>query len=625
MNDSNPQKKRGLIRRFFGLIGAIARGLRAMLNLVVLLIFIAVIYSAFQQDIQPLPESAALILALEGQLVDQKTYVDPISQAMQSSPEASETLLRDVIDVINAAAKDNRITALVLDLGYMSGGGLSKLEEIGQALKNFKKSGKKIVAVGDSYTQAQYFLASYADEVHLNPMGALLISGFGSYPLYFKDALDKLKINVNVFRVGSYKDAIEPFTRDGMSPASKEHTQAWLDQLWNVYTADLEQRRGLPVDAVNDYVNNFQSKLADHNGNAAAVALDSGLVDSIFTRVEMVKRLQKLAGSAEHNDYKKVYFRQYLTHLRRSEAVALSATDTENRIGVVVAKGTILDGEQPQGTIGGDTLAALLSDAADRNFKALVLRIDSPGGSAFASDVIRQQLRELKASGIPIVVSMSSVAASGGYWIAADADRIWANRTTITGSIGVFGIIPTFDDSLAALGIMSDGVGTTELADIEHLERPMSDQAKAIIQLNVEDIYRQFIELVADAREQESAYVDSIAQGRVWSGEKARDLGLVDEIGSLKDAIADAASLAKIADYSVEYVTPPMSFYEQLLQQLTSGVASVLVKTGIADGLQQTHWLSALLYETSADLTQVLAPLTAPNHLYMTCFECAIE
>lgn len=615
------REKPGIFRRLFGFIGRLASGLRILLNILFLLVVVVFILSIFRKDVQPLPEKAALRIAPGGFLVEQKTYVDPLTQLLQQSgPADAETLVHDLIEAIDEAAEDPRITSLVLELDYLLGGGLTKLEEVAQALSRFRESGKPIIAVGDSYTQEQYYLASFADEIHLNPMGAVLITGYGSYPNYIKGALDKLRINVHVFRVGSYKDAIEPFTRTNMSPASREHNSAWLNALWSTYTRRVETQRELPVDAINDYVNNLTSKLEAHRGNTAETAVASGLVDKLSTRPQMLARLQALAGSNDKGGYRAVDVDRYLGHTRRAEAAQV--LPSVDKVGLIVARGAILDGEHPAGSIGSDSLSKLFQQVRKQQFKALVLRIDSPGGSAFASEVIRQEVVLTRQSGIPVIVSMGSVAASGGYWMAMGADQIWASPTTITGSIGVFGVIPTFENSLAALGVNSDGIGTTNLADLYRLDRPMSPQAKQLIQFGVNHVYDQFLGIVAEARNSTPERIHDIAQGRVWTGEKAKALGLVDHLGNLQEAIDAAALAAGLDAYQTEQVQSPMDFREQLMRQLSGSVMGQWIRWLPADWLPQ-----GLLAEVSGVTRelQLLNRFNDPRGLYLHCFECTAQ
>ena len=614
-------EKKGLIRRFFSLIGKLVRAIRTLISLIILLIFLAIIGSLFQEKAQPLPDKAALRLALGGVLVDEKTRIPPLAELMNpDDPIDSETLVSDLIEAIDKAATDDRITSLVLELDYLLGGGISKMEEIGVAIEQFKTSGKPVIAVGDNYSQQQYFLASFADEIYLNPMGTVLLTGFGAYPTYMKDALDKLKISVNIFRVGSYKDAIEPFTRNNMSAASREHTAEWLNSLWDVYTSRVETSRNLPADAIDDYANNFASKLAASNGDTAALALETGLVDHIATRPEILNRLQGIAGK-DNGGYQYIDYKRYLGANRALPIAAAEPKQPQTpTIGVIVAKGTIIDGFGRDGSIGSDDFSALLQQAREENPAALVIRIDSPGGSAFAAEVIRNEIEITRNQGIPVVVSMGSVAASGGYWIATAANEIWATPTTITGSIGVFGVIPTFENSLQSLGIHSDGVGTTQLADFYQLDRPMSDAAKTIVQLSVENIYQQFLQLVADSRNSTPATIHTVAQGRVWTGEKAKELGLVDKLGNMEDAITAAAKLADLNEFEVRKIRPPLSFQEQFLEALSQSETATSFF-----GLAQ-NWLPQALKSTAQRIDnsmQMLSTMNDPRGLYLQCFECA--
>ncbi len=614
------ERKPGIFRRIFGFINKLASVLRTLISLLFLIIVVVIIASLFQEDIQPMPEKAALRVAPSGVIVEQKTYVDPVTQLFQQSAnQDAETLLSDLITTISRAADDDRITSMVLELDQLAGGGISKLEEIGQALETFKDSGKPIIAVGDNFTQDQYYLASYADEIHLNPMGAVILTGYGSYPSYLAEALEKLKVNVNVFRVGEYKDAIEPFIRNDMSEASREHTLEWLNTLWDIYTSRIENLRNIPSDAINDYVNNLGDKLVQYNGDSARLALEMGFVDQLSTRPDMLEELRSQAGAKNHNSYQYIDFQTYLAYSKRTQV--LQSTTGQDRIGLIVAKGAILEGEQPRGTIGGDTLTALFQQARqDDKIKALVLRVDSPGGSAFASDVIRQEIANTRQQGIPVIVSMGSLAASGGYWISANADQVWATPTTLTGSIGVFGLVPTFEDSLTAIGINSDGVGTTRLADIYQLDRPMSEQAKQIVQLNVDSIYDRFLSLVAEGRNSTPEEIHKIAQGRVWSGLKAREIGLIDELGTLEDAINAAAKLVNLEEFELKTITKPLNIYEQLMLELANGGVR-LPFAGPRNGLLPPALVSEL--KPLIEKLDFIGKLNDPRGVYAHCLICA--
>ena len=614
------EKKPGIIRRFFRFIGSIVTGIRYLFSLLFVGLFLMLIVGMFAEDIQPIPDKGALYLAPSGVLVDQKTYTDPFDQILMGNSQSdSETLVRDVIEALDTARIDSRITHLLLDTDYMAGGGISKLEEISSALMRFKRSGKPIIAVGDNFNQQQYFLAAHADEILLNPLGSVSITGFGLYNSYFKEALDKLNINMHVFRVGDYKSAVEPFLRNNMSANVKQESRELVDSLWQFYSSQVEHLRGLPDGAIDDFANNLHLKLQAANGDTSALAKQQNLVDQIATRTQMFAYLNEVLPGTD-GEFDSINMKAYLNHNRLTSRT--SAAAKAHKVALVVAKGSIVDGEQPEGTIGGDTLASIFARLRDEDeVKAVVLRIDSGGGSAFASDIIRDAISATQKKGIPVVVSMGSYAASGGYWIAADADRVLALSTTLTGSIGVFGIVPTVEDSLAALGIYSDGVGTTDIAGMMRLDRPMTQQSEMIFQAGVDNIYTRFITLVADGRNSTPAAVHEIAQGRVWTGEKALELGLVDQLGDLNDAIKVAAELANLAEYEVDYRRKPLTVYEQLLMEMSSNISASFAGLGI------NSWLPDSLRQQAKVILkplQVLDTLTDPRGIYLYCDNCPL-
>ncbi len=611
-------------RRFLGPLIQLFKGLifltQGLVSLIIVLIIVSFIGISFDNETEFLPESAALKISPNGILVDQKTFISPIKKFLDESDTAAETSIFELIDAIDYAATDPRITSLVLQLDYLTSGSISKLEEVGEALMRFKSSGKPIVAIGDSYSQEQYYLASYADEIHLHPMGSVIIEGYGRYTIYLKEALDKLRIKVNVFRVGTYKDAIEPFTRSSMSEASRKHTSQWIHEIWNTYTTRVEGLRGLSKGSINDYANNLGKKLLKHQGNAAKLALDTGLIDKLSSRQEVMARLILLSGLADNGGYQHIDSSDYLKYIEQQSKPSGSKISM-NQVALIVAKGVISEGDQPDGLIGSESLSKLLRQAReDDKIKAAVIRIDSPGGSAFASEVIRQEMVSLKNSGKPVVVSMGSVAASGGYWIAMGASEVWASPTTITGSIGVFGIIPTFEDTLQDLGVQSDGLGTTALSDIFQLSRPMSNNAKKIIQAGVDHTYSQFLAIVAEARSSSIEGVDLIAQGRVWTGKKALDLGLVDQLGSLAQSLDSAAKSANLDGYEILKLTRPLDFREKILQEIDG------VNLGFLVGAFPEKWnplsLTAKLKGFAKKLI-LMTELNDPRGIYLSCFECA--
>ena len=612
-------KKPGLIRRIFKFIGSILTVIRYAFSLLIVVVLFSVIGGMFVGNIQPVPEEGALYLAPQGVLVDQKSYVDPLAQVLaQGSQQNTETLVRDIVEAIDTARDDSRITHLLLDTDYMAGASLSKLQEIGAALRRFKATDKPIIAVADYFTQSQYFLAAHADEIILNPLGGVMITGFGSYRSYFKDALDKLNITMNIFRVGQYKSAVEPLMGNSMSPQVRDETGVLLNDLWQSYSSEIEDLRSLDEGSVNDYANNLHLSLEQYKGDSAALSKAAGLVDTIASRSGIHQYLIANIAS-EDDDVISINMDSYLSNTRLANK---QISNGQNQIAVVVASGSIMDGQQPEGSIGGDTLAAIFTELReDENVKAVVLRVDSGGGSAFASEIIRDSINAIQNQGIPVVVSMSSAAASGGYWIAAEADRILAMPTTITGSIGVWGVVPTIDRSLAKLGIYSDGVGTTDIAAMMELDRPLTEQTKIIIQAGVDNIYTRFITLVANGRDSTPAEVHKIAQGRVWTGNQALANGLVDQLGDLNDAILVAAEIADLDNYQVDYRRKEMTPIEALLTGLNSNVAASLQGLGLTSNIESSISDNNL----GRYAKKILAPLNLintlndPKHIYLYC------
>ena len=486
----------------------------------------------------------------------------------------AETLLKDIIDVIEHARGDRRIKALVLDLRNMGAAGTSKLQDIGEALNNFKNDGKEIFVTGNYYNQSQYYLAAHADHVYLHPMGGVFITGYGIYRKFFKSALEKLLIQFHVFRVGSYKSALEPFLRDDMSEYAKEANLAWLTVLWDAYKKNIAEQRELKPDSIDEFINNMSEHLARAKGDSAQFALDYGLVDALKTGDEFRQELMDRIGrDDDQKTFKQIQFDEYLAAIQPQR---LQTRQDSSKVGVIVAKGLILDGTQPAGRIGGDTLADLIRQVRQNDeIKALVLRIDSPGGSVLASEIIRREVELTRQSGKPVVVSMSSVAASGGYWIASAANEIWAAPTTITGSIGIWGAWITVDKSLNSFGIYNDGVGTTQLADAYDPTRPLNSIVADSMQQIIENNYRRFIELVSEGRNLARQDVEKIAQGRVWAGKTAMELGLVDKFGNLQDAVQSAASIADLKDYDVIYVEQILTAREKWIKRLNRFLAGV--------------------------------------------------
>ncbi|MDO3382101.1 signal peptide peptidase SppA [Gilvimarinus algae] len=606
---SNDKRKGPVLGFFSALWSGITWLRRTLANLLFILIIVIVVVALGQRETDVLPERFALHLTPHGQLVDQRQPVDPLAALAGNDSRHGETLVRDLVHAINRGAKDDRVTHLVLDLNELTGGGISKLREVGQALENFKQAGKPIIALGDEYMQDQYYLASYADTIYLHDMGHVLLTGYASHRLYLKEAIDKLGINFHIFRAGKFKDAVEPFTRNDMSDASRQHNSQWLNSLWDHYTSRVEALRSLPVGAVNDLIANSDRALAEARGDAAQMALNAGLVDKVASRQQTRAELIELFGYDKQADsFQSVDWYRYLGHEKHLPLPGKSY------VGLINATGPIYEGEQPPATVGSDTLIQLLRQVRDdSSIKALVIRIDSPGGSAFASEVIRAEIVTTRDAGIPVIVSMGSVAASGGYWIATAADEIWALPTTITGSIGVFSLIPTLEESLKKLGIHSDGVSTTPLAGALNPTRPLTEDAARVMQLSVDSIYQRFLSTVAESRGLTLEQVDRIGQGRVWSGARAAELGLVDKLGTLEDALAAAAQYAELDGWEIREISPPLTPTEQLLQQL----AGVGVTLPMPDVLGQ--WQALGKYLPSAKLWDF-----APRQVYAHCLGCGL-
>lgn len=559
------------IFNIFKYCGKILTAIRHLFfNLLFILAIIIAVIALIPKKKVDMPDNAILKLTLSGNIVEERKRNNPFTKIMndpfQEEEPDKETVLQDVLDVITAAATDPKIVAILLDIDQMQGAGLNQLHTIGEALTAFKNHDKKVIAAEDFYTQAQYYLASYASLISVNPMGGVDLHGFGVHRLYFREALDKLEISFNIFKVGDFKSALEPFMRNDMSPEDRLQNNQWLQTLWGEYTGDVASQRHIPIGRIIDYSKNSAQLLKEVGGNPAQLAKKTGLVDAVWNRQEIVNFLKKNCR-AIGREPTFVSYREYLDKLPDSTELGKQ----KQKVGLIIAEGNILPGKQAPGTIGGDSLASLIHDAQyDHAIRALVLRINSGGGSAFASEVIRQELLEFKKSGKPLVVSMGTMAASGGYWIAADADQIWAAPTTITGSIGIFGALPTFEKPLAKMGIHSDGTGTTPISAGINPSQPLPDELKEVIQQSIEDNYNKFINIVSTGRKMEASRVQQIAGGRVYDGTTAKEIGLVDNLGNTNDAIKAAARLAKLQDYSIEYLETPVSVKDQVLQLFSS-------------------------------------------------------
>jgi protease-4 len=605
------------LRGFFGLIWRILEGIRKVLHLALLLLIFGFVLAALHSSIPVVPRSAALILAPQGELVEQIAG-DPVRRALgeASGGPAPETLLRDVTDAIAAAKSDSRIKLIVLDVDEMGPSGLSKLQEIGAALRDFRASGKRVIAAGDSFSQSQYYLAAQAGEVYLDPMGEVSVNGFSYYRMYYKDAIEKLSVDLNVFRAGTFKSYTDQFSRNDMAPSEREETSVWLESLWHAYTQDVTHARSLPAGALKDFIAEQPASLQAVNGDMAKMALQRGLVTALKSRRQVADDLKGLVGEDESNhSFNSIGMNQYLAAVR-SKRVLKGKSDA--KIGIVVASGEIFDGHQMPGAIGGESTSNLLRQARyDNAVKAVVLRVDSPGGSEFASEKILREVQALRKAGKPVVVSMSTYAASGGYYIAAAANQIFASPTTITGSIGVFSYIPTFQRTLEKLGVKVDGIGTTPLAGDLRIDRALGPVTKQLLQASVDHAYAQFVRRVADGRKKSVEDVDKIAQGRVWAGLDAQRIGLVDHLGGLKEASDAAAKLAELGkDYDVDYIEPDLSLREELLMQIRSQAVRLGQSAGLIPQRTEVERILDPLLQQARAITQ----LKDPRGLYSYCW-----
>lgn len=584
-------------------LSAVWRGLNLareiFFNVIFLLILVLIVVALSGDGAPEVPDGGALVVAPGGVLVEQRS-ADPVQQAINDAMGQGEpqTLLRELVGAIEDAAQDSKIKVLVLRLDNFLGGALPQLQEVAGAIERFKESGKPVIALGGSYSQAQYFLAAHADEILMHPLGSVDIRGLGFNRLYYKELSDKLGVDWNVVRVGEFKSAVEPMIRNDMSPEARENYSNLLGDLWSAYESDIVAARGLDEQALSDYVAGLVEGMEQHRGDMAELAVTAGLVDRLATREEMRQRIIEITGpDEEEGGYRGISAKVYAQLSQAKRLLGLATRD--NRIAVIVASGVIKPGKSEPGSIGGDELAQRILDAArDERVKAVVLRVDSPGGSAFASDVIHDAVQAVRDQGKPVVVSMSGVAASGGYWISMGADEIWAYPGTVTGSIGVFGSFPTVEKALGKLGVHTDGVATTWIANEFSPLKSLSPRARELAQLAVQNIYHQFVTQVADYRGLDVEAVKAIAGGRVWSGADAHELGLVDQLGGLTDAVRSAAELAGLEEksYAVDYRERKLSFQEQLLINMFSATGPAL--QGALAGLVPAMPHAALLEQT---------------------------
>ncbi|MBS0569114.1 MAG: signal peptide peptidase SppA [Proteobacteria bacterium] len=561
------EQQRGILVRFFVGIWSLFNFTRRLVFGVIALIVLIGFFAALRTGTARLQNKTALVLDPKGAIVEQYTN-DAAQRALSSlaGDKSRQTQLRDILTAIDAAARDPRIARIVLEPDGIESAGLSTSREIGAALERFKATGKPVIAVSNGMTQGQYYLAAHANTILLHPasLEGVLLTGFGAYRNYFKDALDWLRVDVHVFKVGTFKSYPEPYVRNDASPEAKEADLFWMNDLWGDYLKDIAAARHLDAAAISAQIANYADAVKSVNGDMAKLALAAKLVDKLATPDE-ARQMLIAEGVRDRHSYRQIDFADYAALVEREHPL-----DTRPQVAVVVAEGEILPGDQPQGTVGGVSTAKLIRHARDDDdIKALVLRVNSPGGDAFSSELVRREVELTKTAGKPVIVSMGNVAASGGYWISMDGTEIFAEPTTITGSIGIFGIMMNIPNTLARIGVHTDGIGTTPLADPIDPRRALDPNVGTALQAVIENGYRNFITKVAAARHKTPEQIDAIAQGRVWSGTQAQARGLVDRLGGLEDAIAAAAQAANLGDnYRVTYVEKPPTFWERLAMNM---------------------------------------------------------
>ncbi len=558
----------------------------------------------------------ALLLDISGVIVDKPSTNHRLGALGRqlfgaSSDRLQENSMFDIVNAIRQAKDDRNITGIVLDLKNFTGADQPSMRYIGKALREFRDSGKPVFAVGENYSQGQYYLASFANKIWLSPQGQVDLHGFATNGLYYKTLLDKLKVSTHVFRVGTYKSAVEPFIRDDMSPAAREADSRWIGELWQNYLHTVSANRQISPQQLFPGAQAIIDGLTSVGGDTAKYALDHKLVDALASSADVEKALTKQFGwSKTENNYRAISYYDYSLK---------TPADTGGTIAVIFANGAIMDGEETPGNVGGDTTASQIRDARlDPKVKAIVLRVNSPGGSVNASEVIRAELAAARAAGKPVVVSMGGMAASGGYWISTPANYIVASPSTLTGSIGIFGVINTVENSLSSIGVHSDGVSTSPLADIS-MTKALSPEVQQMMQLSIEYGYKRFITLVADARKRTPEQIDKIAQGHVWTGEDAKANGLVDSLDDFDDAVAKAAELAKLKQWHLDYYQDEPTVLDMVMDSMTGSVRAMLPET-IQAMLPAPLVSAANTVKAEGDK---LAAFNDPQNRYAFCLTCA--
>ena len=558
----------------------------------------------------------ALLLDITGVVVDKPSSSSKLGVLGRqlfgaSSDRLQENSLFDIVETIRQAKEDRNITGIVMDLKNFAGADQPSMQYIGKALREFRDSGKPVYAVGDNFSQGQYYLASFANKIFLSPQGVVDLHGFATNGLYYKSLLEKLKVSTHVFRVGTYKSAVEPFIRDDMSPAARDADSRWVGELWQNYLNTIAANRQVSAQQIFPGAQAVLEGLSKVGGDTAKYALDNKLVDQLASSAEIEKALSKQFGwSDADKNYSAISYYDYALK---------KPGETGDSVAVVFANGAIMDGEETPGNVGGDTTASQIRDARlDPKVKAIVLRVNSPGGSVSASEVIRAELAAAKAAGKPVVVSMGGMAASGGYWISTPASYIVANPSTLTGSIGIFGVINTFENSLDSVGVHTDGVATSPLADVA-VTKALPPEVQQMMQLSIESGYKRFLSIVSQSRNKTPEQIDRIAQGHVWTGQDAKANGLVDALGDFDDAVAKAAELAKLKQWHIDYYQDEPTFFDQVVTSMSASVRAAM-PTALQAYLPAPLAPIAGVVKAESDK---LAAFNDPQNRYAFCLTCA--
>ena len=611
---------------FWAFLCTLGRGINAVRLVIINLVFFLFLFllvlvllggylgSRGQHVVQ---NDSVLVIQPKGELVEQYS-IEPMQRALAqlSGNPPKQVQLRDLVAAIDAAAKDTRITRILLKPGELQGGGFAALHEVGAALDRFRAAGKPVIVWAPSLDQGQYYLAAHADRILVDPQGGVMMTGLANYRLFYKDLLDKLGVDVHLFRVGQFKSAAEPYILDHASSEAKEADSFWMGGLWDTYINEVAKLRKLDSATLRGDIDGLPEKIAGAHGDLGQLSLDQHLVDGLATPAELEAMMRKegVPAGKKGEGFRQVSLQRYGADLPDSTG------GLDPGVAVVVAEGEISGGKQPQGTVGGDSTAALVRAAReDKRTKALVLRVNSPGGEVYAAEQIRREVALTREAGIPVIVSMGNVAASGGYWISMNADRIYAESNTITGSIGIFGMVLTVPGTLDKLGVKSDGVATSPLAGAFDITRPLDPKVGAVIQATIDKGYHDFVGQVAKARGKPYDAIDTIAQGRVWTGQQALERGLVDQIGGIGDAVSDAATRAKLGkQYPVRYIEEPLGGFEQFLVGLNE---SAMVQVAQVYGVHLPSWV-AHIDAMAPELKLLRTAQSGRPNVYAYCF-CA--